>query len=572
MADEGFDHEVDVLVAGSGAGGFATALAARAEGLDVLMVEKAPVYGGSTAYSGGGAWIPNHPVLVAQGERDDPEQVLRYLIAIAGERVAHDRLRRYVDEAPRMASFLMSQSRWLADGFVWYRGYSDYHPDRGGNPAGRGVWPKPIDLRELGDDAARMRLRPITRGSDLPTGAWMTSEDFHDLIRLRWGTGRGVVARGFLRLLVRMARYRLLGERMITSGAALVIRLRLTQLEKDIPLWLDTPVTELVRDDSGAVIGAVVRRDGAPTRVRTRRGVMIATGGFDHDAEMRARHQPEVELGWSFGSEDNRGDGIRVGEAVGAATDLMDDAWWMPGFLLPPGAPAAVAAVLAERQFPGQYIVNAAGRRFVSEAAPYTDFGHAQIEGHRTGVSHIPAFMIFDSRYRARNFFMGRLPGRPLAPALFDAGIAFQADTIEELAARIGVPADALRETHERFNRFARAGVDEDFHRGETAYENYYGDPTRPNPNLAPVDAPPYFAFKMVPGDLGTKGGLLTNADAQVLRPDGTVIAGLYATGNTSAAVMGNDYAGPGATIGPAMTFGYVGARHMAAASPTATG
>jgi 3-oxosteroid 1-dehydrogenase len=278
---------------------------------------------------------------------------------------------------------------------------------------------------------------------------------------------------------------------------------------------------------------------------------------------MRAHHQPEVEAGWSSGSTDNLGDGIELGQAAGAAIDLMDDAWWMPGFPLPPGGALSVGGILAERQYPGQYIVNSAAERFVSEAAPYTDFGHAQIAGQRTGVRHIPAFMICDSRYLRRNLVMGRLPGRALSQPFFDAGIAFRADTIEELAVSIGVPAAALAATHERFNGFARKGVDEDFHRGESAYENYYADPSCPNPNLAPVDHPPFYAIKIVPGDLGTKGGLVTNEHAQVLRPDGTVIAGLYATGNTSAALMGRDYAGPGATIGPAMTFGFVAARHM---------
>jgi 3-oxosteroid 1-dehydrogenase len=560
-----FDRTVDVLVAGAGAGGFATALTARAAGLDVLMVEKAAVYGGSTAYSGGGAWIPNHPVLVAAGERDDPEAVLRYLTNIAGDVVSPERLRTYVSEAPQMAAFLMSQGRWLRDGFVWYRGYSDYHPDKGGNPRGRGVWPKPIDRRTLGEDEANLRFRAISRGSDLPKGAWMTSQDYHAMIRMRWGVDRLLVLRTMLRLGVRIARFRLTGERMATSGAALIVRLRLTQREKGIPLWLSSPISDLIVDDGGAIVGAEVEHEGARLRIRARRGVMLSTGGFDHNARMRARYQPEVEAGWSSGNEDNLGAGIELGQAVDAATDLMDDAWWMPGFLLPPGGAMRVAGILAERQYPGQYVVNAAGRRFVSEAAPYTVFGRAQIAGHRTGVDHIPAYMICDSRYLRRNLVMGRLPGRALGKPFFDAGIAFTADTIQELATAIGVPPAALGETHERFNRFARNGVDEDFHRGESAYENYYADPTCPNPNLAPIEHPPFYAIKIVPGDLGTKGGLLTNEHAQVLRADGSVIAGLYATGNASSAVMGNDYAGPGATIGPAMTFGYVGARHMAA-------
>ena len=415
-----------------------------------------------------------------------------------------------------MAEFIMGQSRWLADGFVWYRGYSDYHPDRGGNPRGRGVWPKPIDRRALGSDDANMRFRAITRGTDLPTGAWMTSQDYHAMIRLRWGVDRTLVARTLLRLAARIVRYRVTGERMITSGAALIARLRLTQQEKQIPLWLSSPLTELIADGDGRVVGAEVEHEGRALRIRARHGVMLATGGFDHNPLMRGEHQPEIDAGWSSGAEDNLGDGIRIGAAAGAATDLMDDAWWMPGFLLPPGASARVAGILAERQYPGQYIVNGAGRRFVSEPAPYTDFGHAQIAGQRTGITHIPAFMIFDSRYLRRNVIMGRLPGRGIGQAFFDAGIAFTAGTIEDLATAIGVPPDALAETHERFNRFARNGVDEDFHRGESPYENYYADPTCPNPNLAPVEHPPYYAMKIVPGDLGTKGGLVTNEHAQV--------------------------------------------------------
>lgn len=565
-----FDHEVDVLVAGSGAGGFVTALAAQADGLNTLIVEKSPVYGGSTAYSGGGSWIPNHPVLVAQGEQDDPEKVLRYLINIAGDKVSHERLRCYVDQAPKMAAFIMTQSRWLKDGFVWYRGYSDYHPDKGGNPRGRGVWPKPIDKRKLGQDEANMRFRAITRGSDLPRGAWMTSQDYHAMIRMRWGVDRPVVAKTMLRLAARIARFRLTGERMATSGAALVVRLRLAQQENGIPMWLSSPLTQLITDEHGQVVGAEVERDGSLVRIRARRGVMLATGGFDHNAQMRTAYQPEVEPGWSSGSEDNTGDGIVAGQSVGGAVDLMDDAWWMPGFLLPPGGIMPVGGILAERQYPGQFIVNSAGKRFVSEPAPYTDFGRAQIDGHKTGISHIPAFMIFDSRYLERNIIMGRRPGRALGQPFFDAEVAFKADTIAELAVQIGVPPEQLIETHERFNSFARKGVDDDFHRGESAYENYYADPSCPNPNLAPVESPPFYAIKIVPGDLGTKGGLVTNEHAQVLRTDGSVIPGLYATGNSSSAVMGNDYAGPGATIGPAMTFGYVGARHMAALRPDA--
>ena len=365
---ESFTQEVDVLVAGSGAGAFAAALTANSEGLDVLMVEKSDKYGGSSSYSGGGVWIPNHPVLVRHGQVDDPEVVLRYLVNIAGDVVTPERLRRYVDEAPRMAEFIMRQSRWLADGFVWYKGYSDYHPDKGGNPLGRGIWPKPVNLGKINHDWENQRAREITRGSALPKGAWMTSFDVHDLIRLRWGVDRVQVARCLSRLGVRIVRYRLFRERWTTAGAALIARLRKATLEHSIPLWLSSPIIELITD-GGDVVGAVVERNGKPVRIRARRGVVLATGGFDHSAR-RTSYQPEVVVGWSAGSPSNAGDGQWIGEKVGAALDLMDDAWWMPGFVLPPGGSAMLALSVFERQYPGQYIVNSAGKRFVSEPAP----------------------------------------------------------------------------------------------------------------------------------------------------------------------------------------------------------
>jgi 3-oxosteroid 1-dehydrogenase len=241
---------------------------------------------------------------------------------------------------------------------------------------------------------------------------------------------------------------------------------------------------------------------------------------------------------------------------------MMDDAWWMPTMKMPDGT---LFGLVAERQYPGQFIVNSAGERFVNESSPYTDFVHTQIAGHQSGVSHIPAWMIVDDRAWKRNFIAGHVPGTRLPASWVKCGLARTAPTLEQLAEKIGVPGAALRATADRFNGFAGRARDEDFHRGESAYDRYYGDPAYANPNLAPVAQPPFYAFALTPGDLGTKGGLLTDDDARVLRGDGSVIPGLYATGNVSSAVMGNDYAGPGATIGPAMTFGYVAAHHIAA-------
>ncbi len=534
------------------------ALAASAAGLDTLVIEKSVFFGGSTARSGGGAWVPNAPALLREGQRDDPERIVAYLEALAGDRVARERIVRYVEEGPRMMEFLEGQSRYLRDGFFWIRGYSDYHPELGGNPLGRGVWARPIDRRLLGDELPY--LHPGVKRMQLPLGAWITSVDLHDLLAVRWG-GLGH-KRILLTLAWRIARARLLGERIGVSGQALATRLRLALLERGIPLWRETPLRSLVADAAGRVVGAAAERVGRPFAIGAGRGVILASGGFDHNLELRRRHQPGIDRDWSLGSATNEGDGILAGEALGAATDLMEDAWWMPTM---PAVDGTLVGLVAERQYPGQFIVNAAGNRFVNESCPYVVFCQAQLAGHATGVSHIPAWMIVDERAWRRNIIAGHFPGTRMPRRWLASGVAHTAPTLEILAARIGVPPGALRLTAERFNAFARRGHDEDFRRGESPYDRYYGDPAHPNPNLAEVSRPPFYAFALTPGDLGTKGGLVTDENARVLREDGSAIPGLYATGNVSAAVMGTKYAGPGATLGPAMAFGYVAARHLAA-------
>ena len=557
-SDQVFDHEVDVVVVGCGAGGMAAAWGAATEGLQPVVLEKAELFGGNSALSGGGAWMPNAPEFIRQGEHDDPDRLLAYLRAIAPD-VDEERQRRYLDEIPKFAAALEATPFFANKGFFWAKGYSDYHPEKGGNPLGRGLWASPIDRKHLGEDGDSLR-GGRGRIPGAPRGMWLTSSDFRDLTFLRWNGWRG--KRALLRLAIRTLEVRLRGQNIMTSGAALVTRLRLLVKQAGIPVWLRTPMRELIVDDSGAVIGVLAEHDGQPVRIRARGGVIIATGGFEASAEMRARYQPMLGgKGWSSGSPDNTGDGIRAGAAVGGALDLMDDAWWMPAMEIPGG----VFPLVAERAYPEQFIVNGAGKRFINEAAPYTDFGHAVLEGQAAGVSHIPVFMITDHRGWTHNIIAGHLPGRATPKEWVSAGLIQKAETLGELADGIGVPADALVRTAERYNALARDGRDEDFHRGESTYDQYYGNPDYPNPNLGEVTQPPFYAFRLVPGDLGTKGGLLTNANGQVLRRDGSTIAGLYATGNASASVMGNDYAGPGATIGPAMCFGWIAGRHIAA-------
>nr|WP_046285791.1 FAD-binding protein [Mycobacterium sp. UM_NZ2] len=558
------DHVVDVLIIGSGGGGMTAALAADAGGLNTLVVEKSRYFGGSTALSGGGIWVPGAPSQRREGYLPDPDDVLTYLRTITDGLVNDARLRQYVDAAPQMMEFLEATSCWFE--FVWKPGYADYYPELpGGSELGSTINVPAIDLRKLGDEEQNL-LAPLALA---PKGIWLGPKDLRLFYQVRqsW-RGKAVL----VKLLWRMFRARVFGDRMAAIGQSLAARLRLAMVERDIPLWLDAPMTELITDDSGAVIGAVVQRDGATQRIAARRGVILASGGFDHDLAWRQQHQPVLEHDWSFGNPLATGDGIRAGERVGAATDLLDEAWWFPAVCWPDGR---LQFMLNERMMPSQFIVNGAGERFINEAAPYMDFAHAMIAGQQAGVTHIPCWLVTDQRSFHRYVVAGHLPipkipgapvptGRRIPQAWLDSGVVKAANSFAELAGEIGVPAERLRSTAQRFNELARAGHDDDFNRGDSVYDNYYGDPTLPNPNLHPLGKPPYYAFRIILGDLGTSGGLRTDEHARVLRADDSVIEGLYAVGNTSAPVMGRSYAGAGATIGPAMTFGYVAAQHLA--------
>jgi 3-oxosteroid 1-dehydrogenase len=344
-------------------------------------------------------------------------------------------------------------------------------------------------------------------------------------------------------------------------GNAIAIGLRQGLVDAGVPVAYDTELRELLVED-GRVAGVVVEHAGRTRTIRARRGVILGSGGFEADLELREKYLPSpTDACWTTGSSANTGAGHLAGIAVGAATDLMDDAWWGPTIPLPSGP----WFCLAERNLPGSIIVNQAGRRFMNEALPYVEAVHEIYAGEATGVPHVPAWMVVDQRYRNRYLFAGLSPRQPFPGRWYRHGVVRRAATLEALAAEIGVPPAALRETVDRFNGFARSGVDADFHRGESAYDRYYSDPTvTPNPSLHTIDRAPFYAVRIVPGDLGTKGGLVTDERARVLRPDGSPIPGLYAAGNCSAAVMGRTYAGPGATIGPALTFGYLAAESIA--------
>ena len=550
-----FETVVDFLIVGSGGGGMAAGITAAHSGLDTLIIDKGATYGGSTAISGGGIWIPNAPTLRAKGVVDKRSSIRRYLDVITDGKVPADRLDAFVDNGPALME-LLDKSPHMK--LYWVKGYSDYHPEfEGGSALGRTIECKPFDTRALKEDEKFQRPNSM-KG---PLGLWVTSKDYHDLamVKRTWKGRRASLVAAW-----RVSSNVIRRRHMATGGRALVARMRMVLKDAGVPLWLKTSMTELITDDRGTVIGVVAERDGTTIRIGARRGVLLATGGFDHNKEMRAQYLPRHGVAdVSSGARENVGDGIVAGQRLGAAVDLMDDAWWMPSVLHPMGA---VIPLVSERCIPPSVIVNSAGRRFTNESAPYVNFVHEQLEG-----GHIPAWFIMDTKAKNRYPFAQVLPNVPFPQGFYDSGVVHKADTLRELAEAIGVPADALVETVDRFNGFARSGVDEDFGRGESAYDRYYGDPTMKNPNLDEIVKGPFYAIRCEAGDLGTKGGLVCDANSRVLREDGTVIDGLYATGNTSASVMGNEYAGAGATIGPSMVFGYIAARHVSATERGAT-
>ena len=362
------------------------------------------------------------------------------------------------------------------------------------------------------------------------------------------------------------------GKNLVGMGRALIAPLRIALRKAGVPVELNTAMTDLYVED-GVVRGIYVRRTDAPESaepelIRARRGVILGSGGFEHNEQMRVKYQrAPITTEWTVGAAANTGDGILAAEKLGAALELMEDSWWGPTVPLVD----APWFALSERNSPGSIIVNLAGKRFMNESMPYVEachhmYGGEYGQGDGPG-ENVPAWLVFDQQYRDRYIFAGLQPGQRIPSKWLESGVIVKAASLAELAEKTGLPADALAATVERFNDFARTGVDADFHRGESAYDRYYGDPTnKPNPNLGEIKHGPFYAAKMVPGDLGTKGGIRTDVNGRALRDDNSVIEGLFAAGNVSSPVMGHTYPGPGGTIGPAMTFGYLAALDIASA------
>ncbi|HUH38710.1 MAG TPA: FAD-dependent oxidoreductase [Spongiibacteraceae bacterium] len=551
-----WDHSVDVVVVGSGAGGMTAALRAAHAGLDVLIVEKAATYGGTSATSGGGLWVPCNHLMPAVGIADSEEDARSYLQSLTGDEVPADNVEAFVQHARRMLAWLEAHSevRYMA-----MEHYADYYQEiAGAKPGGRSIDPLPYDARLLGDDFLamqaphqQMRVMNLMGYTNLE-GAVLLSKApgwFKLILSLVWTYAKDIPWR------LRSRR-----SRRLTMGNALIGRLRRSLLDRDVALWLNTPAQALV-EEQGRVVGVTVRHEGTEKQIEARCGVVLASGGFEHSQALRERYLPRpTRTSWSSASPANTGDMLVAAQAIGARTALLDEAWWGPSITV--RGEDRSRQLFSERSMPGCIMVNRRGARFFNESVCYTSAVQAMFE-----ADNLPAYVIFDSRYKREYPFGPLLPGGMhlnwLQPGV-SRTLLTRADTIEGLAAKLGIDSEGLSATVQRFNGFAKTGTDTDFQRGEAAYDLIYGDVRLgPNPCLAAIEEGPFYGMEVYPGDIGTKGGVLTNPDAQVLRENGEVIPGLYATGNCSASVTGRYYPGAGATLGPAMTFGFLAAEHM---------
>jgi 3-oxosteroid 1-dehydrogenase len=520
------DERYDVIVVGSGAGLIGAYIAAS-RGLKTLVIEKTEHLGGTTAYSGAGMWLPGNAAERRAGVDDGPDVARPYLDAIVGDDSPASLREAFLLAGPQMIDELEQNPRF--QWFVW-RGVPDYFAGVPGSlEKGRTTFPPDFPRSELGD------LEPLVRRP-----IWTE----------RWGVDEG--------------------DTMI-GGQALIGRTLLAFMETGNGTVRTNTALERLLVEDGAVVDVEAVSNGRRLTFRADRGVLLAAGGFERNRELRQKYQPPLTDEWTQGCPGNTGDALRAGVDIGAATALLEESWFAPGLVVPHNRPVFWTSVWS-----GIW-VNAAGERFMNERLPYDRAGHEMLRLHTTtGVSHIPAHWVFDRRQIDNPDAFARLPVDPQVPGWFDveswlaAGTLRRADTLEELAEQIGVPAGALAKTVEEFNGFARSGVDEKFHRGEAPWDlmiaGMGAHQDGSNPCLGVIDSPPYYSVDVVLSDLGTKGGLKTDEHSRVLRTDGSVIKGLYASGNTMAPMSGRIYPGAGGPVGSSMVFSYLAALDMAGA------
>jgi 3-oxosteroid 1-dehydrogenase len=557
----GFDETFDFVAVGSGGGSMCASLVMRCAGKSAVILEKTDLVGGTTARAGGVMWIPNNPFMRRDGIEDSSEKALAYLNAAIGD--ARDspgatpaRRRSYVTEAPRMVEFLLSQGVKLTRASYW----PDYYDELpGGSVPGRTVVAELFDANDLG--AWKGRLRPNV----LPLPGML--EDIMKLqtIKLSWKTKLLAAKIG-----LRAIGAKLTGRHWVTGGAALQGRMLQAVLKHGIDIRTDSPVSELIVEE-GSVTGVLTVKNGRPWRVGARLGVLVNAGGFSHNQAMRDKYQPGSQTKWSMAMRPDQGEMIEEMMRRGAAIAQMEE---FVGYqhTIPPGSENSDIKPPAQSMTakPHAILVDQSGVRYLNEGGSYMAYCKAMFERHKT-VPAVPSWAILDSQYLRRYMLAGTMPGSKKPQRWYDERYLRSGDTIEELAAQLNIKPQTLRATVDRFNGFVASGKDEDFHRGARAYDRWLGDPYhKPSATLGSISEGPFYAVPVVPGDVGTYGGVVTDEFARVLREDGSVISGLYATGISTASVMGRVYPGAGCSIGPAFTFGYIAAKHAAGATPGA--
>jgi 3-oxosteroid 1-dehydrogenase len=552
-----FDETYDFVVVGSGGGSMCAGLIARAAGKSVLVIEKTDLIGGTTARSGGVMWIPNNPFMKRDGVPDSLEQATAYLDSVVGDHndtpgASRDRRKTYLVEGPRMIDFLVGQGIRLNRVSYW----PDYYDERpGGSELGRTVVAELFNINELG--AWKKKLRP----NFIPM---MSTLD--EMLKLRFLKQSWESKKIALRVGLRTVAAKLTGKNWVTAGAALQGRMLQAALKAGVDFITGAPVQELI-EDNGAVIGVVTQKDGKPYRVGARQGVLVNAGGFAKNQAMRDKYIPGTDTNWSLTAEGDTGEMILEMMRHGAAIAQMEE---MVGnqIAIPPGMEdvAIKPVVQGVTASPHCILVDQSGVRYMNEGGSYMAYCRGMLERNRE-VPAVPSWAIFDSQYIRSYMLANTMPGAKKPASWFEQGFLRKADTIDELARDIGVPVEALKATVDRFNSFVAKGNDDDFQRGNRAYDRWLGDKfDKTNASLGTIVEGPFYAMQVLPGDVGTYGGVVTDAQARVLREDGSVIPGLYATGISTASVMGRAYPGAGASVGPSFVWGYVAAKSALAA------
>ena len=559
------DVACDVLVIGSGAAGLSAAVVAAHAGLDVVVAEKAEVFGGTSAYSGGWLWVPNAPHAVAAGFGEDPRGPKTYLRAVLGNHYDDTMIEAYLQAGPRMLEFFENNTEVH---FNPGSGVPDFHGALPGAATGwRSVVAAPYDGRELGQLIGSLRP-PIPETTFLGMGIASGVDMRMFLTALRSPPAFLHVTRRVLKHARDLALHR--RPMQLVNGNALIARLLRSAADVGVALRAGAPARALIRE-GGRVTGAILETTAGPVRVAARRGVILAAGGFPHDRGRLRDLLPHVQAGTpheSAAPDSNSGDGLRLAESVGGgiSTTLAHAAAYAPVSLVPrPDGTVGRFPHLVERGKPGVIAVTAAGRRFVDEGGPYHDYVREMIAATPPGAPAV-SWLICDRRF-LRRYGLGAVKPAPVPIGRFvKNGYLVEAPTIAELAKRCGIDPVGLKKTVETFNLHAARGEDPEFHRGTTPYQRVQGDPDHgPNPCIAPIERAPFYAVKVVPGSLGTFAGIVTDAQARVLDASGMPIPGLFAAGNDMNSIMGGHYPSGGITLGPAMTFGFIAAETIAA-------